>query len=57
MLCWQLSKLRKNELLNVETKTDGFSKLFKHGLKKQSNPFNNSPNPFLQQSRNNPFMQ
>ena len=56
MLCWQLSKLRKTELLNVETKTDGFSKLFKHGLKKQSNLFNNTPNPFLAQSRNNPFI-
>jgi hypothetical protein len=56
MLCWQLSKLRKDELLNVEQKTDGFQKLFNHGLKKQSTPFGGSPNPFLKQSRENPFL-
>lgn len=56
MLCWQLSKLRKDELLNVEQKTDGFQKLFKHGLKKQITPFGSSPNPFLQQNKSNPFL-
>ena len=56
MLCWQLSLLRKDELLNIDTKTDGFSKLFKHGLKKQKNIFTNQPNPFLANSRDNPFL-
>jgi len=56
MLCWQLSKLRKNELLNVETKTDGFQKLFNHGFKKQSTPFDSQTNPFLNDSKRNPFL-
>lgn len=56
MLCWQLSKLRKDELLEVDRKTDGFKKLFDHGLKKQTNIFNNSSNPFLQDNKNNPFL-
>ena len=56
MLCWQLYLLRKDDILHVDRKTDGFSKLFKHGLPSQANRFSSGKiNPFLNSGKN-PFI-
>ena len=56
MLCWQLYLLRKDDILYVDRKTDGFSKLFKHGLPSQANRFSSGKiNPFLNSGKN-PFI-
>lgn len=55
MLCWRLSKIRAEKMLDVDIKTDGFSKLFNHKTSRQYNPFNGTKNPFLSDSSKNPF--
>lgn len=54
MLCFRLMELRANEVLDVEKKTEDFSKIFSSKVKhKNSNPFNSKQkNPFLGK---NPF--
>ena len=56
MLCWHLSKIRAEKMLNVDVKTEGFSKLFNHKTSRQYNPFGGTPNPFLSDSSKNPFI-
>ena len=55
MACWQLFKLRSQNLLHIERDNSGFKKVFDHGMKKQSTPFNTNRNPFSN-SGPNPFL-
>lgn len=54
MLCFRLMELRANEVLDKETKSEDFSKIFKSKSKpKNNNPFiNKQKNPFIGK---NPF--
>ena len=55
MACWQLSKLRSENLLHIERDTSGFKKIFDHGLKKQHSPMSSNKNPFANAGPN-PFL-
>ena len=55
MACWQLFKLRSQNLLHIERDTSGFKKVFDHGLKKQQSPMMSNRNPFTN-SGPNPFL-
>lgn len=57
MACHFLAQLRRKDLLNVKNNSDGFNKLFEHGLKNRlKNPLNEQhKNPFANNGRN-PFL-
>ena len=46
MACWQLSKLRSENLLYIERDNSGFKKVFEHGLNAQKSPLSSNKNPF-----------
>lgn len=55
MLCWILAKMRAENVLSVDRPKMDLSKIFNHGVSKQSNPFSSNTNPFANSGRN-PFL-
>ena len=55
MACWQLFKLRSQNLLHIERDNSGFKKVFEHGLNAQKSPLSSNVNPFANAGPN-PFL-